>query len=161
MTTFTHGQRVTCTIEGINILDAKISIAKNSSTYICQNEKNGGAADDKLGYKYSWRLNDDFIERAVTNLKPAGPRTLDDIAVGDVIVSSGKEHSILMRIGDVVVMGIKQDYGYYAGSNYTIDQLKHYKYTVKQDEVTTPAPTKLTVAQIAEKLGYEVEVIKG
>jgi hypothetical protein len=68
---YTHGQRVKCTIDGIDITDAKISINKNGRTYICQNEIDGAEADDLLGYKYSWVLNNDFTSYALTNLRPA------------------------------------------------------------------------------------------
>jgi len=74
-TTLKHGDRVTCEIGPDKILDAKISINKNKRVYICQNERNGGAANDKLGYKYSWGIGKlkDFYDGGldVTNLKLA------------------------------------------------------------------------------------------
>jgi hypothetical protein len=51
-----HGQRVKCIIHGTHIDDAMISIDENNLVYICQNKKDGSAADDRLGYKYSWRI---------------------------------------------------------------------------------------------------------
>ena len=155
MTTFKHGDRVTCEIKGIKITDARISIDGDGTPYICQNIKNGGIADDKLGYKYSWVLSKDFIDYDVTNLKLAGPKQLEDIEVGDVLLKSGKEFPVLMRSGEVVVVGLERDYGFAASGNYTIDELRHSGCTVKQEE-----PVKMTVAQVAEKLGYEVEIVK-
>ena len=63
-----HNQKVTCEIDGIKITDARISINKDGSPFICQNEQLGAHADDKLGYKYSWGLMKDFTDFAVTDL---------------------------------------------------------------------------------------------
>ncbi len=51
-----HGDRVTVTIGGEDITDAKISISKGGDIYVCHNDKNfnGAGAEDKLGYEYSW-----------------------------------------------------------------------------------------------------------
>lgn len=162
MTKFNHGDPVTCTIDGTIITDAKISINSNGTPFICQNEQDGGPADNRFGYRYGWELNPDFTDYYVKNLTLARPRTIDDIQVGDVIVHhlNDEDHPILMRSGEVVVFGVKRDYGYATSGNFTIAELKHHGYTLKQPEVTAPVPTKLTVAQIAEKLGYEVEIIK-
>ena len=155
MTTFKHGDRVTCEINGTKITDARISIDEDGTPYICQDIKNGNPVDDKLGYKYSWELDKDFTRYSVTNLKLAGPKQLEDIEVGDVLLESGKEYPVLMRSGEVVVVGLERDYGFAASGNYTIDELRHSGCTVKQEE-----PVKMTVAQVAEKLGYEVEIVK-
>lgn len=157
MTTFKHGDSVTCSIDDTIITDAKISIDSDGTPFICQNECEGAYTGNRLGYKYSWKLNRDFTGLSVTNLTLARPRTIDDIQVGDVIVSpTGKDCPILMRSGEVVIFGYKEDYGYSASIPCTIAELKHLGYTLKQPEVIT----KLTVAQIAEKLGYEVEIVK-
>lgn len=49
-----HGMKVTCTIEGKKIDDAKISIDKEKNIYICQDHKDGNFTKEKLGYKHSW-----------------------------------------------------------------------------------------------------------
>ena len=43
---FKHNQKVTCEIDGKKITDAKISIDKDGTPYICQNEKDGVTADN-------------------------------------------------------------------------------------------------------------------
>ena len=47
-----HGRKVTCEIKGIKIEDAKIAVEEDY-VFVCQNEKDGLNADDKLGYDYS------------------------------------------------------------------------------------------------------------
>ena len=71
---FHHNQACTCTIEGTKITDGKISINDYGEVYICQNEIEGGKADDILKYRYSWFLvhkGKDFHEGNdnVTDLK--------------------------------------------------------------------------------------------
>ena len=59
-----HGDKVVCKILGKVIKDAKISIGVdaygNKRMFICQNEKEGNSAPDKLGYKYSWTIYNYF-----------------------------------------------------------------------------------------------------
>lgn len=156
MTTFKHGCRVTCEINGTKITDARISIDEDGTPYICQDIKSGNPVDDKLGYKYSWELDKDFTRYSVTNLKLAGPKQLEDIEVGDVLLESGKEYPVLMRSGVVSIHEYEDARGIKcASAPMTIDELKHKGYTIKQEE-----PVKMTVAQVAEKLGHEVEIVK-
>ena len=156
MTTFKHGDRVTCEIKGTKITDARISIDKDGTPYICQDIVSGADdVNDEFGYKYSWYLSKDLTDCDVTNLKLASPKQLEDIEVGDVLLRGGTEYPVLMRSGEVVVVGLERDYGFAASGNYTIDELRHSGCTVKQEE-----PVKMTVAQVAEKLGYEVEIVK-
>ncbi len=162
MTTFKHGDKVTCEINVIKITDARISIDKDGMTFICQNEREGLDAEDKLGYKYSWKLNEDFTNPNVTNLKLA-PKTIHDIEVGDVLVKRGEEFPVLMRSGDVVLFGHKAAYGYAASGNYTIAQLIEYGYTLKD---VTPEPETITIngktynkAAVEERLA-ELEEVK-
>jgi len=54
--TFHHGNKVTCEIRDAVISDGKISIDDSTAVYICQNEKDGAPADDKLGYSFSWNI---------------------------------------------------------------------------------------------------------
>ena len=161
MTTFKHGDRVTCEIDGIKIKDARISIDGDGTPFICQNIiMDGIPTDDKLGYTYSWALREDFTVDGVTNLKLAGPKQLEDIEVGDVLLKSGVEYPVLMRSGEVVVYEFESARGVKrASGNLSISELKYKGYTVKQEE-TKSEPVKMTVAQVAEKLGHEVEIVK-
>lgn len=53
------GTRITCTIDGIPIDDAKVQ-KQGGQYYICQNKKDGSSCRDKLGYKYSWVEDSDI-----------------------------------------------------------------------------------------------------
>ena len=48
------GDRVKCTIMGVKIIDAKISIDKYGCIFICQNRQDGLKASNRKGYRYSW-----------------------------------------------------------------------------------------------------------
>jgi hypothetical protein len=52
----THNMKVTCTINGIKIDDAKLSIDDDGEVFICQDYKDGCNTENKLGYKFSWYL---------------------------------------------------------------------------------------------------------
>lgn len=162
MTTFKHGDRVTCEIAGIKITDARISISNpllisgSKVPFICQNFKSGVSATEKLGYEHSWKLDNNFYEQDVTNLRLV-EKTLDDIEVGDKITRDGIVWEILFRSGELVIP-ISNLFN--AGSNHTISGLKRAGWKVKQPELEVPAPIKMTVAEIAKKLGHEVEIIK-
>lgn len=162
MTTFKHGDRVTCEIDGIYINDARISISNelyhrdNKVAFICQNIKDGIEAKEKLGYKYSWKLDNNFCNIRVKNLC-LSEKILDDIEVGDKITRHGIVWEILFRSGELVVPMTNL---LNAGSNHTISGLRRAGWKVKQPELEVPAPIKMTVAEIAKKLGHEVEIIK-
>lgn len=67
-----HGMSVTCTLEGEEITDAKISINKGEDIdfYLCQNKVITPInADDKLGYEYSYIVGQAGEWREVENLK--------------------------------------------------------------------------------------------
>ena len=51
-----HGMRVKCEITDTYIDDAKLSIDDNGNVWICQNERDGCDAVNKLNYRYSWFL---------------------------------------------------------------------------------------------------------
>lgn len=73
MPKFKHGQRVSCVIEYYGskriITDAKISIDKYGTPFICQNRCSGNSTQDKLGYRFAWQLRKDFTEAHLTKLK--------------------------------------------------------------------------------------------
>ena len=67
-----EGQRVTCTIYGRVVNDAKVHF-EGGRWYICQNDLDGNRSNDRLGYRHSWSLKDnpDEIEgnNDVTNFR--------------------------------------------------------------------------------------------
>lgn len=140
---FKHGQRVTCEIEGDKINDAKISIDNSGIVYILVNIKDGGVADDLLGYEYCWKIlskNEDFYDgkEDVKNLKFL-PRTIDDLEEGDLI---GDECGVVVKVlgicGKVCFLSEHDDFRTVDAAPYTLNELKEYGYTLKQD-VEEPA----------------------
>lgn len=53
------GEKVTYYIDGEFIEDAKIRV-EGGEVYVCQNEKKGARARNKLGYEYSWVVSKPF-----------------------------------------------------------------------------------------------------
>ena len=147
---FNHNDRVTCKIDGTEITDARISINKNGRTYICQNERNGGIANDKLGYKYSWSLSSDFTDYFVTNLKLATP-TWDTLAWKDILVHvNGCKVLVLDVRNDLVDISRRDDYEK-SGGSYTKNELRKYGYTLKDPKEL------LTVAEAEMRLGVKIK----
>lgn len=58
VTRFAHGDKCEFRYKGSVYSDARISINSDGSAYLCQDICNGFTTDDKLGYKYSYKLND-------------------------------------------------------------------------------------------------------
>lgn len=72
-----HGMKVKCKIEGKEVNDAKLSIDNDGSVYVCQNVKQGGLADHRVGYDYSWYVGDSGDNKrqwakSVTELRTSG-----------------------------------------------------------------------------------------
>jgi len=62
MKRFKHGDKIECYIGGVYIDDARISIGNNGIPYICQNITNSTTADNLLGYKYSYMLDNKYFK---------------------------------------------------------------------------------------------------
>ena len=77
---FNHGDKVTCSIEGTKIEDAKISI-ESDRYYICQNHKSGQVANDRLGYKYSWVKDGNIKNLKLLYEAPKEPVVINDYQI--------------------------------------------------------------------------------
>lgn len=136
------GMRISCKIKDVVINDARIQ-KEEEKYYICQNIKNGSDCKNKLGYKYSWKLNctteQGLSEVDVTDLK-VPPITLDDVYKGcEVKDSAGSIYTVLARLEDVVFLSFAGGGKDCCRHGYTIHELKKYKYTVVSP---VPEPTK-------------------
>lgn len=152
---FTHGQRVKCTIDGKDIVDAKISIAKDGLPFICQNFKNGVPAKDKLGYNFSWVLERDFTKSSVTNLRPA-EKSFDNPEVGDVYLGDGGERTVLGVCGRAIFLSA-WDNPNVSGGCRTKEELIDNGYTIKQDKEEAE---ELTMEEVCKQLGRTVKIKK-
>lgn len=85
-------------------------------------------------------------------------KTLYTIGVGDVITDEGNtdERFVLEVLPNICFLTAWNEVDE-AHSWYTYKQMERYGWKVKQTQLT---PLKMTVSEIAEKLGHEVEIIK-
>ena len=139
---FKHGDRVKCTIKGVDIKDARISIDKDGTPFICQNKKDGWDAADKLGYKYSWELDKEFNNNDVTNLRHNAEKSFDSPEIGDEYIDpNGKSRFVLGVAGRAIFLSspVSKDDFYCI---LTKEQLIIFEYTIVQDK-TKEEPTEM------------------
>lgn len=106
-------------------------------------------------------MGDDGLEFAVSEnrlelLKEE--KTMDNLEVGDILVYkiSGIEVKILGKVGLVYFISLGNSFETF-GEGVTIEELKE-DYKLKE---APQQPKKMTVKEISEKLGHDVEVVKG
>jgi len=150
-----HNQKVTCEIEGTKITDARISINKDGTPFICQNKQLGAHADDRLGYKYSWMLNRDFTHSSVKNLRPF-EKEWDTLQIGDEIENILGKRTVLGVCGRVIFLSWPGDKDRYYGC-YTKEALIKIEYTIVRD---TPPIIEISLQDIADLKGVDVKSIK-
>lgn len=166
--TFTHGQRVLCTIHGTEIKDAKISIDEDGTPYICQNEQDGYDAKDKLGYKYSWKLEKDFTKlkrdsSVIANLRPA-THSWDSLSQADV----GTKFNTKKGIFTILEVGISgktflpscANDDEVCGSTWVhIEEAKKLGFTFL-DEESTEEVVEMTVEEVSKLVGKKVKIVE-
>lgn len=155
---FKHGEYVKCTIDGTEIDDARISIEKDGTPFICQNKKDGWKAEDRLGYKYSWILDEEFEDRNVTNLRPV-KKSFDYPEIGDEYVDDrGKSRFVLGVAGRAIFLSspVSKDDFYCI---LTKEQLIILGYTIANDE-PKEEPPEMTLEEIEKLVGKKVKIVK-
>jgi len=150
-----HNQKVTCEISGTKITDARISIDKDGTPYICQNEQLGAHTNNKLGYKYSWMLNKDFTGENVTNLRPF-EKDWDNLQIGDEVELQHEKRTVLGVCGRVIFLSLVDDKDQYSGG-YTKDELIEDGFTIVRD---TQPIIEISLQEIADLKGVDVKSIK-
>lgn len=154
---FKHGDRVKCTIKGTEIDDARISIDKDGTPFICQNKEDGWDAADKLGYKYSWALNEEFNNRDVTNLRHA-EKSFDYPEIGDEYTRRfGNSRFVLGVAGRVIFLSSAKDKDSF-DCIYTKEKLIKHGYIIVQDE-PKEEPTEMTLEEIQKLVGKKVKIV--
>jgi len=153
---FKHGDRVTCTIDGVEITDARISINPNEETFICQNVKGGARARDLLGYKYSYYTGHNFSNPFVGDLKLV-EKTLENLEVGDILINKNEQaHRVLGICGELVFYSFSNDFNdplAYRTRHY----LKVRGWKIKQEETPTE---ELTMEEVCKELGRTIKIKK-
>ena len=154
---YQHNQKVTCEIDGTKITDARISINDDGQPYICQNEKKGSNANNKLGYKYSWRLEEDFTDGFFKNLRST-EKTFENPEVGDEYKDKdGDSRFVLGVCGRVIFLSNYNDKDHYP-DGYTKEDLTKYDYTIVQDEPEEEIE-EITIDEVCKRLGKKVKII--
>lgn len=150
---FKHGDRVKCTIDGTDIDEARISIDKDGTPFICQNETPGDSAEDMFEYKYSWKLDDN-----VTNLRSV-EKSFDYPEIGDEYKSiCGGSRFVLGVAGRVIFLSSRKDKDFF-GYGTTKEHLMKYGYTIVQDE-PKEEPTEMTLEEIEKLVGKKVKIVE-
>ena len=151
---FKHNSRVTCKIFETKITDARISINKYGRPFICQNEKDGGIADDKLGYKYSWAIGEDFTPPGVEDLKLATP-TWDTLAWKDFVLDEhGRKRMVLAVQNDSVLVSPDDNFEETSGW-YHKKELEKDGHTI---EGAAPAVEEITVTEAEARFGIKIKL---
>ena len=156
MTNFKHGDRVTCEIEGEYIDDARISIDMDGTIYLCQSDflTFSDNADNTFGHSDSSVVSG-FFDYYKVKLKE---KTLDDLEVGDILVSEYCDKKVLGICGLVYMLSHDGDFTR-CGVGYTIEEIKDM-YTLKPKERPEDEPEEITMAELEEELGRKVKIIK-
>jgi SpoVK/Ycf46/Vps4 family AAA+-type ATPase len=101
------GDKVTCTIGDRAITDARLQ-QESGYLYICQNDRDGGSCNDKLGYQYSWQfeiLPNGDLSSNVKNLKsaeePEFKRKTISVYFDTVILEDCKKEQIKSAISQI------------------------------------------------------------
>lgn len=154
---FKHGDRVKCTIKGVDIKDARISIDKDGTPFICQNKKAGWIADDKLMYKFSWALDEEFKNHHVTNLRPA-KKSFDYPEIGDEYLDAKGNSRFVLGVAGRVIFLSREDHKNFFRLGFTKEQLITLGYTIVQDE-PEEEPTEMTLEEIEKIVGKKVKIV--
>jgi len=145
-------------IDGTEILDARISIDQDGTPFICQNLMKGATANDKLGYKYSWILANDFTQCDVTNLKLVETKSWDTLAWKDILVNKdGDRRMVLGILNDLVFTSMYGNFQIFWGG-FTKKELKDSGYTI--ENLTEDVVEELTMEQLCKELGRTVKIKK-
>ena len=158
MTKFKHGDRVTREIENKFIEDARIGIDMGGAMYLCQSEflTVDENADNMFGHSDStaiyWAT---CLYYYNVKLKE---KTLDNLEVGDILVSQHRSKKVLGICGLVYFLS-DSDCHNTSSKNYTIEEIKDM-YTLKQEEEPEDEPEELTMAELEKELGRKVKIIK-
>ena len=165
-----EGAKITSSIlscgELCDIIDGKLH-KEEGEWYICQDKADGHDCQNKLGYKYSWKINErDAEKHNLKDLKKV-EKTLYNLEIGDIIIDTEGDYRKILS-----VLPSDKENPLYAISQYTdsledLDgKLKTYSniltaYTLIEGRFTLYNPeslkedtsTELTIKQLEEKLG--------
>lgn len=166
------GMRVKAVIDDVVIDDAKVYVDRKDRIYICQNQKDGSEADDKLGYKYSWvvtGVNEDdhtSMNRSdVTNFEVVG-ESMENLKTGDILVPKNdveKDHYLVLgvfnysgedRVAYLEIYDNSMDRG-----SMSLEGAKT-AYYVKGDIPEEATIKEVTLEEVAKTMGIDVKKLR-
>ena len=134
--------------------------------YLCQNEREGDACENKRGYKYSWAVDDGHPDRLSVNkvtdfrLRPSTKSELDsykDWLVGDKVANGSDTLEVIFRSGKVVIC---EDSEGHATGPFTCDELHDFGFHLVPEDVGDSAPVGVTLEEIAAWKGVSADRIR-
>lgn len=160
-----HGRRFSAEINGRSPCIGRISYdAREKRYYLCQNVADGLNARDKLGYKYSWYAGtgDEYCMRManIRNFKllDMTREEIENYKVfkkGDKLTKNGGTMEVIATLGEEVVI-IKDPNN--RAAVYTHQEL--YKDNWRLNVTPEQKVIELSVAEVAERLGYSPALLK-
>lgn len=100
-----------------------------------------------------WFMSESYLTKL--SKKEASMLSIDELSVGDVLVNDGDERTVLAICGKVACLSLV-DGSEEVSDWWTAKELNEEGWKLKDEE----EPKEMTVAEISEKLGYEVKVVK-
>lgn len=134
--------------------------------FLCQNIRDGGECEDKLGYTYSWYVGtgdkDYLLMNKITNFEIVGMtkeeiENYKDWQVGDKIIhKDGTKGEIIFRSGKFVVFTFNDNVAY---SNFTINGLYNRGWRLDEKPIEESF-VEMTMEEIAKLKGIPVEKLR-
>ena len=150
---FKHNDRVTCKIFETKITDARISIDKDGTPFICQNERGYAEPEDNLGYKNAWVVGDTFYAIGLEDLKLA-TTTWDTLSWKDIVLDEhGRKRMVLAVQNDSVLISLSDEFET-TSAWYHKKELQRRGYTI---EGAVPALEEITIAEAEARLGVKIK----
>lgn len=138
---------------------------ENDIVYLCQNKISGANAKNKLGYKYSWYVNQGTEESLLANnvtdfhltFTKSEIEEYKDWQVGDILINCGRayEFEVIFRSGELVVCKTE----HYASANHTCEELHNKGWRLKYTPVEEEPVREVTIDEIAKLLGISADKV--
>lgn len=166
------GRKFSAIISGI---PSKGKIQYDRGTYfLCQNERDGSACKNKLGYKFSWAIEDGKVcnlqRNAVKKLRiqVISKEDSDQEKVfdeGDVLVNNEVPNSEVIidgKIGETLICRSVSMDALTMGEPFLShsEKLFYYGWRLKVEELKEPQSIEMSVKDVATKLGIDPKVLK-
>ena len=159
------GRKFKCKMDGIYV-EGRIQVEKKNMVFLCQNIRDGGECEDKLGYTYSWYVGtgdkDYLLMNKITNFEIVGMtkeeiENYKDWQVGDKIIhKDGTKGEIIFRSGKFVVFTFNDNVAY---SNFTINGLYNRGWRLDEKPIEESF-VEMTMEEIAKLKGIPVEKLR-